>query len=357
VKVLFVTNMWPDERRPWYGTFIKTQADSLERLGVQVNVLPLRGYESRSAYAKGVGELRRLVRANRYDVVHAHYGHAAVVARFQRAAPLVVSYCGDDVLGTPSDSGRLTLRSRVEAAVFRTLAYFAAATITKSEEMERALPAPRRAQNRVIPNGVDVDRFAPIERERARRELGWGDEPVALFVGDPTIARKNFKLADEATARASSAIPGLRLHVAHGFEPAQVPVFMSAADALILTSLWEGSPNVVKEAMAAELPVVAVPAGDVEERLAGVSGCFVRAYDAEALGEALAEAIRHGRSPEARRAVSALSLERVAERVLDVYQGAIGAGMANGRDPIYPRGRQGPLNQQSMDDALSRKSQ
>jgi glycosyltransferase involved in cell wall biosynthesis len=321
MRVLFVTNMWPDDQRPWYGTFIKTQADSLETLGVELDVLPIRGYASRASYARAVGDLRRMTTRTAYDVVHAHYGHAGVVGRMQRTAPLVVSYCGDDVLGTPSRSGGVTARSRAEAAAFRRLAHVAAATITKSKEMERALPRSCRPRNRVIPNGVDVERFAPRPRDEARRELGWAlDDPVALFVGDPDIPRKNYKLADAARSRAAGELPGLRLQVAQGFTPDQVPMLMSAADALLMTSLWEGSPNVVKEAMAAELPVVAVPAGDVEERLRGVDGCFVRPYEAEALGEALVTAIRRGRAPAARAAVSDLSLENVARRVRRVYE-------------------------------------
>jgi teichuronic acid biosynthesis glycosyltransferase TuaC len=324
VRVLFVTNMWPDEERPWYGTFIKTQADSLERAGVELDVLPIRGYASKRAYADAVGEVRRMTSQRDYDVVHAHYGHAAAVARFQRAAPLVISYCGDDVLGTPAEGGGLTPRSRAEAAVFRQLAHVAAATITKSEEMEQALPRSRRARNHVIPNGVDVERFAPRPRDEARQELGWDtEERIALFVGDPAIPRKNHPLAEAACAVAREQVERLRLQVAQGFTPAQIPTLMSAADALLMTSLWEGSPNVVKEAMAAELPVVAVPAGDVEERLRGVDRCFVRPYDAAALGEALAEAVSDGRAPAAREAVFALSLENVAQRVLDVYESTL----------------------------------
>jgi glycosyltransferase involved in cell wall biosynthesis len=341
VRVLFVTNMWPDEQRPWYGTFIKTQADSLERIGVELDVLPIRGYRSRRAYADAVGEVRRMAHATAYDVVHAHYGHAAAVARFQHSAPLVISYCGDDLLGTPAADGGLTPRSRVEAAVFRQLAHVASGTITKSAEMERALPRSRRSRNSVIPNGVDVERFAPLPRDEARRELGWSlDEPIALFVGNPAIARKNHALADAACRIAAAELPGLRLQVAQGFTPAQIPTVMSAADTLLMTSLWEGSPNVVKEAMAAELPVVAVPAGDVEERLKGVDGCFVRPYDAAALGEAIVRAVRHGRSPAARAAVSALSLENVARRVVAVYESALGAPVAlagpNGRPAAGP---------------------
>src|SRR5205823_10941804 len=102
-----------------------------------------------------------------------HYGPSGVVARLQVRAPLVVSYCGGDLLGTNDGRGGLTPRSRIEAAVFRQLARVASATITKSRQMEERLPARLRTRNRVIPSGVDVERFAPIPKPDARRKLGW----------------------------------------------------------------------------------------------------------------------------------------------------------------------------------------
>ncbi|MEA2431825.1 MAG: D-inositol-3-phosphate glycosyltransferase, partial [Thermoleophilaceae bacterium] len=196
MRVLFVTNMWPDEERPWYGTFVKSQATSLERLGVEIEVIAIRGYQRRSEYLKAASSVRAAARG--VDLVHAHYGHAAVVARLQKHAPLVISYCGDDLLGTPAANGSMTSRSRMEAAVFRRLAYVAKRTITKSEEMERALPRRCRARNHVIPNGVDLDRFAPAPQRQAREELGWPlDGPIALFAGDPSIPRKNYPLAEQ----------------------------------------------------------------------------------------------------------------------------------------------------------------
>jgi glycosyltransferase involved in cell wall biosynthesis len=323
MRVLFVTNMWPDEERPWYGTFIKSQAESLERLGVSIDVEAIRGYSCRREYLKATSRLVRLNRASPFDLVHAHYGHAAAVARSNFATPLVVSYCGDDLLGTPSESGGVTVRSRLEAGVFRQIARVAAATITKSAEMERALPRPRQQRNHVIPNGVDLDRFAPLPRNEARRRVGWDrDQRVVLFVGDPGITRKNFPLAKAACERARAVLPDLTLRVAHGCAPSDVPLLMSAADAIVLTSTWEGSPNVVKEAMANELPVVATPVGDVEERLRGVEGCFVCLPDSRALSEGLVSAVSRDRAPAAREAVQPLGLEAVARRVLAVYEEA-----------------------------------
>jgi glycosyltransferase involved in cell wall biosynthesis len=176
----------------------------------------------------------------------------------------------------------------------------------------------------VIPNGVDLDRFRPIPRSEARNRLGWDEhQPTAIFVGHPEIPVKNFGLAQEVHRRLAVSRPGLQLRVATAERPEDIPVWMSAADALLLTSHAEGSPNVVKEAMACELPVVSTPVGDVPERLAGVDGCRVCPPEAGALATALDSAVSHGRAPGARVAVAPLGSDAVAQRVLGVYASVI----------------------------------
>jgi glycosyltransferase involved in cell wall biosynthesis len=95
---------------------------------------------------------------------------------------------------------------------------------------------------------------------------------------------------------------------------------MYAANALLFTSRSEGSPNAVKEAMAAGLPIVSTPVGDVSERLAGVEGCWIEQPEPTKLGGALVKAVAHGRSPAARAAVAEISLGRAAERILSIYR-------------------------------------
>jgi glycosyltransferase involved in cell wall biosynthesis len=326
-RVLFVTNMWPEEHRPWYGTFIKTQAQSLERIGVAVDVLYARGHARRRAYAVAARAIGHVVRDGGYDVVHGHYGHSGMVGRLQWRRPYVLSYCGNDLL--PLREGKSpagVAKGLLEITAFGQLARLCDATITKSEEMQRRLPASCRGRNRVIPNGVDLASFDALPRAAARQRLGWPqDAPVILFVGNPEERRKNYAMARRTCERLAARVTSVQLRVAWRVPHAEVAVWMSGADALLFPSSCEGSPNVIKEAMAAELPIVATPVGDIEERLRGLPGCSVRPADPVALADGLAVALRHGRVPEARRAVLELGLENVARRVNAVYDSVLSA--------------------------------
>lgn len=323
-RVLFITNMWPDERRPYFGSFIASQARSLATTGTAVDVLYIRGFLGSQSYLNALLRLPAASRRRSYDLVHVHYGHTAVASLGIRARPLIVSFCGEDLLGAPRENG-ITMKSRIEVSCFRQVARLATATITKSEEMERALPASLHARNHVLPNGVDLETFFPQRREEARGELGWPtDERVLLFLGNPDDPRKNVALAREAAALVVQRDPVARLHVAWGIDPGEVPSLMNAADVLLFASRSEGSPNAVKEAMACALPIVATPVGDIPERLRGVGNCFVCPPAPEPFAEALIQAMAGGRAPEARVAVEKLGLGAVADRLTAIYDEALG---------------------------------
>ena len=321
-RVLFITNMWPDERRPYYGSFIASQARSLSQTNVSVDVLYVRGFLGIRAYLKALLGLPRATRRKPYDLVHVHYGHTAMASIGLRQRPLVISFCGEDLLGAPRHHG-ITRKSRVEVAVFRQVARTATVTITKSEEMERALPSALRARNYVLPNGVNLDIFAPRSRDQARADLGWElDDKIMLFLGNPADPRKNVALAHEAAEIVRRHIPSARLHIAWGVSPDQVPLLMNAADCLLFSSRSEGSPNAIKEAMACELPIVATPVGDIPKRLGDVKNCYVCEPSPEPFAEALRRAIHGGRAPGARIAVESLGIGVVANRLKEIYDAA-----------------------------------
>src|SRR5579872_428103 len=108
-SILVVTNLWPTAADPSFGSFVKAQMESLRPLGVDYDVLFVNGRASTWNYLRGIFQMRRKLRAKRYDLIHAHFGLSGWVARFQTQVPLVISFMGDDVLGRPKRNGASTL--------------------------------------------------------------------------------------------------------------------------------------------------------------------------------------------------------------------------------------------------------
>lgn len=322
--VLVVTNMWPDENRPVYGIFVERQVTSLRERGVRCDVIYIRGYRSPLAYVLAATQflVATVAWRHRYRLVHAHAGETALVARLFVGPPMLVSYCGDDVLGNPGHDGSITLSSRLRAAVIRRHAGTCASTITKSREMHERLSARIRRRNTVLPNGVDAALFAPQDKAEARDRLGWdARERIVLFAATkPDIPRKRRWLAEAACSTASAEIGPIRLHVSGRTPPDEMPTLMSAADCLLHTASLEGSPNVVKEALMCNLPVIATPSGDLADLLDGVQPSFLCAPDAGVLAESLIEFFaKPARSNGRERIEAALSATAIASRLLEIY--------------------------------------
>ena len=322
MKVLVVTNMYPSAARPHWGAFVKSQVESLAALGVENVLYEIEGWKSTARYAHAMRDLPAFARRAGVELVHAHYGLSGAAATGVRHVPLVVSFCGDDLLGRPDARGQITSRSRWLVSVSRLAARRADAVIVKTEEMRRRIPDV--AEVEVIPNGVDLQRFAPLPRAEARARLGWPlDGRVLLFAAAPDEPRKNWPLAQEVERRLAAGDLAARLVAFHGRPQEELALAMSAADVLLLPSFHEGSPNVVKEALACALPVVAAPVGDCAERLAGVTpGAVVKAEPA-AFTAATEAVLRAGGRSNGREQVAALELSAVAKRVLGVYERAL----------------------------------
>src|SRR6516162_5440880 len=176
-RVLVVTNLWPLPGDPGYGSFVKAQMESLRPLGVEYDLLFINGRESRWNYFRSVRQMRRRLQASRYDLIHAHMGLSGWVARCQAHVPVVVSFLGDDVLGKFDRHGRITSYGRLLQASSYILARLVRSAIVKSNEMKRRL---RLDSAHVIPNGVDLNLFRPMDCLEARGALGL--DPAKKFV-------------------------------------------------------------------------------------------------------------------------------------------------------------------------------
>jgi glycosyltransferase involved in cell wall biosynthesis len=231
---------------------------------------------------------------------------------------------GDDLLGTPDAAGRIKPFSRWMVAANRRLAGMVDAVIVKSAEMAEVV-APVKPY--VIPNGVDLQTFQPLDKAKTRAALGWDEHKrYILFPGNPANPRKGFQLAQAATERASTQMgEALEVVTLWKVAPEQVPLYMNGCDAMVMASLIEGSPNVVKEAMACNLPVVSVPVGDVPELLKDVQGYAVCPREAEPLAAALTNILLTKPRAAGRAALErkGLTLETVAQKIMNIYKAVL----------------------------------
>lgn len=246
---------------------------------------------------------------NEYDLVHLNSGMVAPLGFLQPERPIVLTLWGDDLLGD-----RLY---GYQPAITRFCARHSSSVIVRSEEMQEALPCDAH----VIPSGVDMSKFAPMDRDEARDRLGWSHEDHhVLFPYPPAQTKKRYPVAKRIVERADEAVDGnVVLQVVTDVPHERMSLYYNAADALLVTSLREGSPNTVKEAMACNLPVVTTDVGDARGRLEAVSNSHVCSDDS-ALKDALVSVLETGGRSDGRAYVEELSLERMGERLIEIYE-------------------------------------
>ena len=319
--VLVISNHFEAKRNsPHAGIFVDRQITSLKQVGVRVSTFDIGTSHSPIHIFRKWLELHRRVRQLGPDLVHGQYGTIVGFLAAFAGRPAVISFCGGDLMaGASVPTYRLYtgfLLSNVAAMRARKL-------ICKSQELREALWW-RRERAVLIPNGIDLELFSPGSRELARQHLEWDQESeiVLLNVGHEP-KRKGLDLAQQAMRVVRARLPKAQLCVISDVQPDVMPVYYRAADALVCASTMEGSPNVVKEALACNLPVVSTPVGDVEERLAGVQPSAVVPRDAEAIAEALVQILRERKRSNGREHVMHLGQDQVAQRVLGVYRAVL----------------------------------
>ncbi|HVD38563.1 MAG TPA: glycosyltransferase [Solirubrobacterales bacterium] len=311
MRVLVVTNFMPDASAPQRGRWVRDQVDEVRRRGIEVHVFEFA--RGRREYLPATRRLRSLLRRQRFDLVHAHYGLAGWVARLAGAEPLVVTFHGTDVRHhlVGHLSRRLAWRIDLVAGVSRALFL--------PEDGRPGLPAvPASA---VLPCGPDLRRFEPLPRTEARRRLGLDPErPYLFFPANPARPEKRH---DRAAAVAATCETDLL--TGGSIEPEQMPLWINAASAVLVTSDNEGFGMAAVEALACEVPVLSTDVGIAPYALGGIEGCLCAPFD---VGTWTALARQHLAVPDPRVAGAAraatLSASGMADRVIEAYETVLG---------------------------------
>jgi glycosyltransferase involved in cell wall biosynthesis len=327
IRVLTVTSEWIDTGHG--APFIARQVEFLRRAGINVEVFAFRGAKNPINYLKAWRRLRRKLKRERYDLIHAQFGQSGLLAMPKRI-PLVVTLRGDDILGVNRPGRRPAFYGQLLRRLSQLVAARSDAVIIVADHMRDHIPS--SAPIHVIPSGLDFDSLTRLPQTEARRRLELPEgERLVLFACNPADERKGFDLARRAVEMLNARLPA-RLIVAWGVPHAEIPVYMSACDVFVFTSSQEGSPNVVKEALACDLPVVSVAVGDVRQRLQGVEGCEVCVDERpETIAAALERSLRRGGRIRGREAVQSLDERLLTKKVIDIYWSVTGKTPAPGR--------------------------
>jgi len=317
---------------PRAGTFVEQQIVGLRSIGVDVEVVLIdRVNKGVFEYFRTGRAVSRAVERSAPKIVHFMTGGVLGVQgiRAVSGTPTVISYCGTDLLGDRLATGIMRFRVLVGRLCSLWAAGKASWIVVKSRNLEEALP--RRIDRRrvsVVPNGVSFERFRPLDRQDCRARLNWapGTFHVVLATHGRGDRNKRVGLAEAAIQEALGLGVPAELHLMVNVSHDDVPLWLNAADALLMTSRQEGSPNIVKEALACNRPVVSVDVGDVRERIEGIEGCHLAEPDPVDLGAKLAVVAAGPRVVAARDKLRDLTLEAVARRLVKVYEAAIEAG-------------------------------
>ena len=287
-----------------YAPFITEQVKALKGLGVESRFFPV-NKSGIWGYLMHLRGLKRAIYDFHPDLIHAHYGLSGLLANLQRQVPVVTTYHGSDI------------NDRKVRPFSRLSIHLSAFNIFVSRKiLEIISPKVRFA---LIPCGINLADYLEMDKSQARLQMHLSAKgKYVLFSGAFDNAVKNASLAKEAVSRLES----VKLIELKGYTREEVAALMHAADAMLMTSLTEGSPQVIKEALACGCPIVSVDVGDVKELTDGVSGCFVVERDSVSIANALQSVLESGGRTEGRHVIveKGLSNDVIAGRILDVYQ-------------------------------------
>lgn len=306
MRILFVASY----NKNRFAPFIVEQAEVLRQSGCDIDFFGLQG-KGFKGYLKNLPALKRKIKEFHPHLIHAHYGLSGLLANLQRTVPVVTTYHGSDI------NDRKVLP-------FSKLAMRLSAWNIFVSQKTLGIANPKK-NHTLLPCGIDLTELQLTEKQEARRKMHLNlDKKFVLFTGAFDNAVKNAQLAQDAVAQLDDS--NVELLELKGYSREEVTLLMCAADAFLMTSFTEGSPQVIKEAMACGCPIVSVDVGDVKERVEGVEGCYVaRTREPNELTELLLKAMSFADKTKGRERIFSDGLENgiVARKLMEVYDKAL----------------------------------
>ena len=318
MRVLIVTNVYPTDKHPYHGIFVKEQVDAIKRLhsDVDFDIHYINGFGGKQEYFKSIWKVSRQINRGNYDLVHIHYGLAGMYLYwpFVKKLKTLVTFHGSDI--QPKGGNGM-----ISVTVSRNAAKKADAAIILNDDMNKMVK-PYCSNTHLIPCSVDVNAFQPLQKTERNEKI------QIVFPSNHERRVKNYPLFCEVLQilRNKYGIDCEERELKN-MTRKDIAQLYSNADLLLMTSNSEGSPQAVKEAMACNLPCVSTPVGDVQVLLNGVKNCYVsRTHDAEELASLVAKSLTEDVSGiSGREQIMGLGIDEdtVANKVYDLYRDLI----------------------------------
>lgn len=322
MKVLFVSS---GNKKNGINPIVFRQGESIRKEGIDIQYFSIKG-KGLLGYVKNIFTLRSFLTKNKFDVIHAHYGLCGIVSLLaKRNEKLIVSLMGNDILGSKNYYGKSTSSGKLFISINQFASRFYNFIIVKSAEMKSQL---KFLENKiqVIPNGVDFDLFYPIEKNIALEKVNWDHEHInLLFLSDPNRPEKNYKLAFDAVELLKNHYKNIRLHIVNNQATENLKFYYSAANVLLLPSFHEGSPNVIKEAMSCNCPIVATNVGDIKWLFGNTKGYYLSDFDTSKFSSSIENAIKYSLNisePQGKKRIIELTLDSkdIAKLIINAYK-------------------------------------
>ena len=321
MKVLFVAS--GNSSSFDVAPFIKAQAISIAKQKIEIDFFPIMG-KGVFGYLKGAIQLRRFVKKNNYNLIHAHYtlsGWSAVLALTGK--PIILSLMGSDAYGSYIGVNKISFLSRFHILITYLIQPFVRAIISKSAHINSFVYLKNKSY--IIPNGIDTTTFFEIKEQIEPSHNLEQNKHNILFLGNKENVRKNYKLLEDAISLINIDI---NLIAPYPITHNMVFYYLKTVNLIVVPSLMEGSPNVVKEAMACNCPVVATNVGDVEWLFGNEPGHFITTFEPEDVAEKIKLALQFskekGRTNGRQRIIKlGLDSETIAKQIIEIYKSVV----------------------------------
>ena len=312
MKVLMITSEWPSEKNPNQVPFLVESINFLEKNNISFKICRVRT-NSIKKIKKSILDIIKLCKKEEFNLVHVHWGYNFIYGCFLNL-PLVTTYHGSD-LNIPKS---WTIKTLLMAFISRISTLYSDHNIFVNSSLCE-LTNLNRNKSSIIPMGVNLEKFFPMDKIACREKLKLPlDKKIILFGGNVSQPVKRFNLAEEAC---KDLIDDFQLITVDYFDYNTIPLFINASDLMLVTSFSEGSPMMVKESLACNIPIVATDVGDIGDLIKGLDNCYlIQDISPSSIAKKISKCLNSPTKPNGRERMRAYySLDFTSKKLIDIY--------------------------------------